>query len=177
MLHNQAQWVFGEVGAQLCPTLCNPMDCSLPVSSVHGIFQARRLEWVAISSSRGSTWPRDQTCVSCIGRQILFHWATWEAHIKGLLVFTVELKSLFLFKFLKKLFLWTHFKWKLTIFEITSYFAHRNSGFIKKFTYLKIFWNSMISTHYKFYFYRACISLANFLLLKIFLFWTFKDYT
>ena len=43
-----------------------PMDCSLPGSSVHGILQARILEWVAISSSRGSSWPRDQTCVSCI---------------------------------------------------------------------------------------------------------------
>ena len=51
---------------QLCPTLCNPMDCSLPDSSVHGIFQARVLEWIAISSSRGSSQPRDQTQVSHI---------------------------------------------------------------------------------------------------------------
>ena len=65
--------------AKLCQTLCNPMDCSLPGSSVHGIFQARILEWVAISSSRGSSQLRDQTHVSCIGRQILYHWATWEA--------------------------------------------------------------------------------------------------
>ena len=60
--------------AQSCPTLCNPMDCSLPGSSVHGIFQARILEWVAISFSSGSSWPRDQTWVSCVpcnGRQIL----------------------------------------------------------------------------------------------------------
>ena len=46
--------------------LCNPVDCSPPGSSVHGIFQARILEWVAISSSRGSSQPRDQTWVSCI---------------------------------------------------------------------------------------------------------------
>ena len=52
--------------AQSCLTLCDPMDCSPPGSSVHGIFQARILEWVAISSSRGSFWPRDWTCVSCI---------------------------------------------------------------------------------------------------------------
>ena len=52
--------------AQSCPTLCNPMDCSLPGSSVHGIFQARVLEWVAISFSRGSSQPRDQTWVSLI---------------------------------------------------------------------------------------------------------------
>ena len=63
-------------------TLCDPVDCSPPGSSVHGIFQARILEWVAISYSMGCSQPRDQTCissVSCIGRQILYHWATWEA--------------------------------------------------------------------------------------------------
>ena len=52
------------------------MDCSLPGSSVHGILQARLLEWVALPSSRGSSWPRDSThvsCVSCIGRRILYH--------------------------------------------------------------------------------------------------------
>ena len=55
---------------------CDPMDCSPSGSSVHGIFQARILEWIAISFSRGSSWPRAQTCiswVSCIGRQILYH--------------------------------------------------------------------------------------------------------
>ena len=50
---------------QLCPTLCNFMDHSLPGSSVHGILQARFLEWVAMPSSRGSSQPRDWTCVSC----------------------------------------------------------------------------------------------------------------
>ena len=50
---------------QSCPTLCDPMDCSLPGSSVHRIFQARVLEWVAISFSRGSSQPRDRTQVSC----------------------------------------------------------------------------------------------------------------
>ena len=54
------------VHAQSCPTLCNPIDCSLPGSSVHGIFQARMLEWVAISFSRGSSQPRGQNSVSCI---------------------------------------------------------------------------------------------------------------
>ena len=51
----------------------------MPGSSVHGISQARILEWVAISFSRGSSWPSDRTRVSCIGRQILYHWATREA--------------------------------------------------------------------------------------------------
>ena len=49
---------------QSCLTLCNPMDCSPPGSSVHGILQARILEWVAISFSKGSSWPRNQTYVS-----------------------------------------------------------------------------------------------------------------
>ena len=57
--------------------LCNPMDYSPLVSSVHGIFQARILEWVAISFSRGSSQPRNQTCVSCIGRQVLYLGSPW----------------------------------------------------------------------------------------------------
>ena len=52
------------------------MDCSLLGFSVHGISQARILEWVAILFSRGVFWPRDQTCISWIGRWILYHWAT-----------------------------------------------------------------------------------------------------
>ena len=59
--------------AQSCATLCDPMDCSPPVSSVHGILQASILEWVAIPFSRGSSQARDQTWVSCIGRVILYH--------------------------------------------------------------------------------------------------------
>ena len=46
---------------------CNSMDCSPPDSTIHGIFQARILEWVAIFYSRGSSWPRDRTWVSCVG--------------------------------------------------------------------------------------------------------------
>ena len=65
-----------------CVWLCDPMDSNTPGSSVHGIFQARILEWFAISYSTGSSWPRNNTqvsWVSCIGRQILYHWETWEA--------------------------------------------------------------------------------------------------
>ena len=58
-----------------CPTVCDPMDCSPPGSSVHGISQARILEWIAISFSRGSSQPRDQTLISCISKRILYHWA------------------------------------------------------------------------------------------------------
>ena len=71
--------------AQLCLTLCDPVDCSPPGSSIHGILQARILEWAAISSSRGSSQPRDWTRVSSIGRRILHCWATWE--VRSLLSF------------------------------------------------------------------------------------------
>ena len=60
---------------QSCPTLYNTMDCSPPGSSVHGMLQARILEWVAITSSRGPSQPRDRTCVSyvsCIDRWVLY---------------------------------------------------------------------------------------------------------
>ena len=68
--------------AQSCPTLCDPMDCSPPGSSVHGIFQAWILEWVAVSFSRGSSWPRDRTRVSrIVGRRFTI-WATREVHQK-----------------------------------------------------------------------------------------------
>ena len=58
-----------------CPTLCEPMECSPPGSSVRGISQVRIMEWVAISFSRESSWPRDWNSGSCTGRQVLYHWA------------------------------------------------------------------------------------------------------
>ena len=67
--HIPAKW--SEV-AQSWPTLCDPTDCSLPGSSVHGIFQARVLEWIAISFSRGSSRPRDRTRVYPHCRQRLY---------------------------------------------------------------------------------------------------------
>ena len=59
---------------QSCPTLCKPMDCNPPGSSVHEIFRARILEWVAISYSRGSSWPIDQNC--------LLHWQAYSLPLK-----------------------------------------------------------------------------------------------
>ena len=62
---------------QSCPTLCDPMDCSPPGSSVHGILQARILEWVAVPSFRKYSWPRNWTrisYVSYVGRWVLYHW-------------------------------------------------------------------------------------------------------
>ena len=75
--------------AQSCPTPCNPMDCSLPGSSIHGIFQARILEWVAISFSRGSSQPRDRSQVSCIVSRCFTVWATMQV--------TTQLPKSFLF--------------------------------------------------------------------------------
>ena len=66
--------------AQSCPTRCDPMDYSPPGSSVHGILQARILEWVAMPSSRGSSQARDWTQVSCIPGRFFTVWATREAH-------------------------------------------------------------------------------------------------
>ena len=71
-------WGLRCMHTQLCLTLCVPRHYSPPGSSGHGIFQARMLKWVAITFSRGSFQPRDQTHASCIGRQILYHWATRE---------------------------------------------------------------------------------------------------
>ena len=68
--------------AQLCPTPCDPVDCSPPGSSVHGVLQARVLEGLAIPFCRGSSQPWGRTrvsCVSCIGRWALYLCATWEA--------------------------------------------------------------------------------------------------
>ena len=65
--------------SQSCPTLCNPMDCSPPGSSVHGILQARILEWVAIPFSRVSFRPRDQTHVPCITSSFFTIWVIREA--------------------------------------------------------------------------------------------------
>ena len=64
---------------QSCLTLCDLMDCSPPGSFFHGISQARILEQVAISYSKGSSWPRDQTQVSCTGRQVLYHLSHQES--------------------------------------------------------------------------------------------------
>ena len=67
--------------AQSCPTLCSSMKCNLPGSSVLGIFQARILKWVAISSSRGSFLPRDRTQVCYIAGRFCTVWVTGEACI------------------------------------------------------------------------------------------------
>ena len=71
---------WSEAKALFVPICCDPMDCSLRGSSVHGIFQARVLEWVAISFSRGSSRPRDQTQISRIAGRCFTIWTTRGAH-------------------------------------------------------------------------------------------------
>ena len=78
--HLKSVFRNGEVKVtQSCPTLWDPMDCSLPGSSVHRTFQVRELEWVAMSFSRGSSQPRDQTQVSCMAGRFFTIWVTREA--------------------------------------------------------------------------------------------------
>ena len=69
--------------AQSCPTLCDPMDCNPPGSSVHGILQARILEWGAISLSRSSSLPRDWARVSCMAGRRFTVWATSEGPVSS----------------------------------------------------------------------------------------------
>ena len=64
--------------AQSSPTLCNTVDYSPPGSLVHGLLQARILEWITIPFSRGSSWPREWTQVSCLSGGFFTIWATWE---------------------------------------------------------------------------------------------------
>ena len=91
---------------QSCLTLCHPLDCSPPDSTVHGTFQARTLEWVAISFCRGSSQPRDQTqvsCVSYIASRFFTYWAIGKAINKHILiknkVHKTKKKQNFLFAF------------------------------------------------------------------------------
>ena len=78
------------------------VDWSPPGSSVREILQARILELVAISDTRGSSQPRDRTHISCIGRQILYHWATWETQAPRLF----QLHTTFNFSYACKIFQW-----------------------------------------------------------------------
>ena len=77
LLNNVFQDATMYVGAQSCLNLCNPINCSLPDSSVRGILQARILEWLATSSSSRSSWPRDQTHTPTLAGRFFTAWATY----------------------------------------------------------------------------------------------------
>ena len=73
--------LFASNNLQLCLTLCSPTDCSLLGSSVHGILQSGILEWVDVPFSRGSSWPRDRTLISCVAGRFFIIWATGKTSI------------------------------------------------------------------------------------------------
>ena len=105
--------------AQLCLTLCDPMDCNPPGSSIHGILQARTLEWVAMPSSRGSSRPGDRTQVSWIAGRFFTSWATRKA--QGEIWYWLNKvlgwpKSLFWF--------FCTILWKTQTFQPTQYFIY-----------------------------------------------------
>ena len=88
------------VFTQLCPTLCDPMDCGPPGSSAHGILLAGILEWVGVSLSRGPSRPRDRawgSCASYTGRRVLHWWASGEAPLKPCSFSVPDVCSLFSF--------------------------------------------------------------------------------
>ena len=76
---------------RLCPTLCKLRDCSPPGSSVHGILQARILEWIIMPSSRGSSWPQG----SCIFREVLYHQCYVGSHAQALCLWWIGAVSRF----------------------------------------------------------------------------------
>ena len=75
---------------QSCLTFCDPMDCSPPGSSVHGILQARILEWVSVHFSRGSSWTRDRTRVSCVAGRFFTVWATRKTWCTNICTYLVH---------------------------------------------------------------------------------------
>ena len=74
--------ISGVLVAQSCPTLCDPMECSPPGCSVHGILHVILLEWVIISFAKETSWPRDRTQVSCIGDRFFTVSTTRESYLE-----------------------------------------------------------------------------------------------
>ena len=94
-----SEWarIIALLVAQSCPTLCDPMDCSPSGSSVHGILQARILVWVAMPFSRGSSWCRDGTQVSCIAGKFFTIWTTSTKELHKILIIIFIWKKQFYF--------------------------------------------------------------------------------
>ena len=129
---------------QSCLTLCDPMDCSPPGSSVHGILQARILEWVAISFSRGSSQLSDQTQVSHIAGGFFTSWAIKEAPTTLNALFIYTNKALLIYStkalFITKLFYlvsWLLKKYKhrhkklVSLSSLFGYLEHKESKELK----------------------------------------------
>ena len=118
-------WISICLVPQLCPTLCNPRGDSPPGSSVHGILQARILEWVATPFSRGSSWPKNRTEVSCIAGRFFTIWATRETHVW--LISRVLIIDSYSFYLLFSVFLWRGWSLKLPappflLISLSNYF-------------------------------------------------------
>ena len=106
---------------QSCPILCDPMDCSLPGSSVHGILQARIMDWVAMLSSRGSSQPSSWIQVSCIASGFFTDWATREAQVA---TYTISINRVqFTLQFTTSIYWWLQSSISLPIIILP-----RNSG-------------------------------------------------
>ena len=140
---------------QSCPTLCDPVDCTLPGSSVHGILQARILEWTAIPSCRESSRPRDWTCVSCISciaGGFFTHWATRKVVQSNYC--KTNFKSLLLYLFI-------YFWWQTIYLQANNYFLLFivNSSY---FLFLNLFLKLLfIFLNYYYYFtLQYCIGFA-----------------
>ena len=110
------------IHVQSCLSLCDPMGCSPPVYSVHGIFQAGILEWFAIPFSKGSSPPRDWTrvsCISCTASHILSHWTTWEANSSNITIIQINNSNFFCFS-LKIIYTLYRSLWEYFLFHILS---------------------------------------------------------
>ena len=132
------------------------MDCSPPDSSVHGISQARILEWVAISFSRGSSWSRHQTWFSCICRRILYHFPLREALNSTLFwVPFVKLWWLFCFSFLSffSFFFFFLALWILQLFSVNSQGLDLHFSVTVSLVFLPQIWHLFLS-----YCYHLCSS-------------------
>ena len=138
----------------------DPITCSPPGSSDHGILQTKILEWVAITSSKGCSPPRDQTCISCIGRQILYHWPIRkQSH------------------FIRTLYNNEHFSF-CTILQIAfcGLFQHCSSFTVFFFfSFNNLTWNCFPYKTIILYF-SCLIGEGTFIIRSIYLFWCFSSY-
>ena len=115
LLH--CRWILYKLSYQRSPTLYDPRGCSLPGFSVHGILQARILEWVPMLLSRGSSQPGDRTQVSCIADRFFTNWATGEALIMFNLLFNPLIEFIISVNFGN--YIWLSFKFA-DILTVTS---------------------------------------------------------
>ena len=136
------------------------MDCSPPGSSVHGILQARMLEWVAISFSRGSSWPRDWTQVSCIAGRCFTLWATREAQDIASLITWLRLFHLFLSYYLFLVF------YSLIIRCLVDILVFILLDFIKLLESMDDIFHQF-GKIFSYCHFNCCLSLFSFLLLEV----------